>query len=50
VPLVLAVFVPAFFYTTNIGMFADLVHQATSVSYKAFLLPMAIAFALTGMS
>lgn len=50
VPLILAVFVPAFFYTTNIGMFANLVHQATSISYKAFLLPMAIAFAVTGMS
>lgn len=50
VPLALAIFIPAFFYTTNIGMFAKLVHQATSVSYKAFLLPMAIAFAVTGMS
>lgn len=50
VPLLLALFVPAFFYTTNIGMFANLVHQATSVSYEAFLLPMAIAFAVTGVS
>lgn len=50
VPLVLAIFVPAFFYITNIGMFAGLVHQATSVSYKGFLLPMAIAFAVTGTS
>lgn len=50
VPVILAVFVPAFFYTTNIGMFAHLVHQATSLSYKAFLVPMAIAFAVTGMS
>jgi ABC-2 type transport system permease protein len=49
-PLVMAVFVPAFFYTTNIGMFSKIVHQATSVSYKAFLIPMAIAFAVTGMS
>jgi ABC-2 type transport system permease protein len=49
-PVVLAVFVPAFFYTTNIAMFANLVHQATSLSYKAFLVPMAIAFAVTGMS
>ena len=50
VPVVLALFVPAFFYTTNIGMFANLVRQATSASYKAFLIPMAIAFAVTGMS
>jgi len=50
VPVVLAVFVPAFFYTTNIGMFANLVRQGTSVSYKAFLVPMAIAFAVTGTS
>lgn len=50
VPLVLAIFIPAFFYTTNIGMFSNLVRQGTSLSYKAFLLPMAIAFAVTGMS
>ena len=49
-PVVLAIFVPAFFYTTNIGMFANLVRHATAVSYKAFLIPMAIAFAVTGMS
>ena len=49
-PIVLAIFVPAFFYTTNLGMFANLVRHATGFSYKAFLLPMAIAFAVTGMS
>jgi ABC-2 type transport system permease protein len=49
-PVVIAIFIPAFFYTTNIGMFSRLVHQATSLSYKGFLLPMAIAFAVTGMS
>jgi ABC-2 type transport system permease protein len=49
-PVVLAVFVPAFFYATNLGMFAGLVRQATSVSYKGFLIPMAIAFAVTGVS
>ena len=49
-PVALAVFVPAFFYLTNIGMFSNLVRQGTSVSYKAFLIPMAIAFAVTGMS
>lgn len=50
VPIVLAVFVPAFFYTTELGMFSNLVREATSLSYKAFLVPMAIAFAVTGMS
>jgi ABC-2 type transport system permease protein len=50
VPVALALFVPAFFYTTNLGMFANLVGHATAVSYKAFLIPMAIAFAVTGMS
>jgi ABC-2 type transport system permease protein len=50
VPVVLAVFVPLFFYTTNIGMFGDLVRRATAFNYKAFLIPMAIAFAVTGMS
>lgn len=46
----MAVFIPAFFYTTNLGMFANLVREATGFSYKAFLLPTAIAFAVTGMS
>jgi len=45
-----AVFVPAFFYTTNLGAFENLARGAHGFSYKAFLLPMAIAFAVTGMS
>lgn len=49
-PLAMAIFVPAFFYTTNLGMFANLVRHATGFSYQAFLLPMAIAFAVTGMT
>ncbi|HEX5268551.1 MAG TPA: ABC transporter permease [Acidimicrobiales bacterium] len=45
-----AVLVPAFFYTTNIGALEKVAHFAVGFSYKAFLLPMAIAFAVTGMS
>lgn len=49
-PVAMAVFIPAFFYTTNLGMFANLVRHATGFNYKAFLVPMAIAFAVTGMT
>lgn len=45
-----AVFVPAFFYTTNIGALEHVAAGVTGYDYKAFLLPMAIAFAVTGMS
>ena len=45
-----AVFVPAFFYTVNLGALENLARQATGLDYKAFLIPMAIAFAVTGMS
>jgi ABC-2 type transport system permease protein len=43
-----AVFVPAFFYAVNLGALEKL--AGTTLDYKAFLLPMAIAFAVTGMS
>jgi ABC-2 type transport system permease protein len=43
-----AVFVPAFFYSVNLGALERL--AGSSIDYKAFLLPMAIAFAVTGMS
>lgn len=46
-PVLMAVFIPAFFYTTNLGAFENL---AKGFNYKAFLLPMAIAFAVTGMT
>ena len=42
-----AVFVPAFFYAVNLGALEKF---ASVFDYKAFLLPMAIAFAVTGMS
>ena len=45
-----AIFVPAFFYTANIGALQNLASGTIGFSYKAFLLPMAIAFAVTGMS
>ena len=45
-----AVLVPAFFYTTNIGALENVARFAVGFSYKAFLLPMAVAFAVTGMS
>jgi ABC-2 type transport system permease protein len=45
-----AVLVPAFFYTTNLGALENLARGASGFSYKAFLIPMAIAFAVTGMS
>jgi ABC-2 type transport system permease protein len=43
-----AVFIPAFFYSVNLGALEKL--AGTALDYKAFLLPMAIAFAVTGMS
>jgi ABC-2 type transport system permease protein len=43
-----AVFVPAFFYCVNLGALERL--TSAELDYKAFLLPMAIAFAVTGMS
>lgn len=43
-----AIFVPAFFYSVNLGALERL--AGTALDYKAFLLPMAVAFAVTGMS
>ncbi len=45
-----AVLIPAFFYTVNLGALENLAHGNSGFSYKAFLVPMAIAFAVTGMS
>jgi ABC-2 type transport system permease protein len=45
-----AVFVPAFFYAVNLGALENLARGAAGFDYKAFLIPMAIAFAVTGMS
>jgi ABC-2 type transport system permease protein len=45
-----AVFVPAFFYACNLGALGIVERSTAGYSFKAFLLPMAIAFAVTGMS
>ena len=45
-----AVFIPAFFYAVNIGALENVARHVGGFSYKAYLLPMAIAFSVTGMS
>jgi ABC-2 type transport system permease protein len=44
-----AVFIPAFFYVVNLGALGQIAEH-NGLDYKAFLLPMAIAFAVTGVS
>jgi ABC-2 type transport system permease protein len=44
-----AVFIPAFFYLVNLGALGHVAEKG-GLDYKAFLLPMAIAFAVTGVS
>lgn len=50
VSILSAVFIPAFFYAVNIGALENVAGSIVGFSYKAFLLPMAIAFSVTGMS
>ena len=45
-----AIVFPAFFFTVNIGMFQDLVEGGADFDFKAFQLPVAIIFAVTGIS
>jgi ABC-2 type transport system permease protein len=45
-----AIFVPAFFYAVNVGALQNVAAKSGAFNYKAYLLPMAIAFAVTGMS
>jgi ABC-2 type transport system permease protein len=45
-----AIFVPAFFYAVNLGALENVAGHQSRFDYKAFLIPMAIAFAVTGMS
>jgi ABC-2 type transport system permease protein len=45
-----AVFVPAFFYVVNLGALENVASTRGDLDYKAFLIPMAIAFAVTGMT
>jgi ABC-2 type transport system permease protein len=44
-----AVFIPAFFYVVNLGALGHVAAEER-LDYKAFLLPMAIVFAVTGVS
>ncbi len=45
-----AVFVPAFFYAVNLGALENVWSRSPGFDYKAFLVPMAITFAVTGIS
>jgi ABC-2 type transport system permease protein len=42
--------VPAFFYVVNLGALENVTSHAGGLDYKAFAIPMAIAFAVTGMT
>jgi ABC-2 type transport system permease protein len=45
-----ALVVPVFFYTINIGALEPLAEASTGIDFKAFQLPVAIIFAVTGLS
>jgi ABC-2 type transport system permease protein len=45
-----ALVVPVFFYAINIGALEPLAEQGTGIDFKAFQLPVAIIFAVTGLS
>ncbi len=45
-----ALIMPAFFYAINIGALQDLVEQGGDIDFKAFQLPLAILFAVTGLT
>jgi ABC-2 type transport system permease protein len=45
-----AFFIPAFFYIVNIGIFQDFVGDFAGINYREFQLPVAILFAVTGLS
>jgi ABC-2 type transport system permease protein len=45
-----ALFFPLFFYVINIGSLQDVAEQIPGVDYKAFQVPVAIIFAVTGVS
>ena len=48
--IVPALVVPVFFYAINIGALEPLAEAGTGVDFKAFKLPVAITFAVTGLS
>ena len=45
-----ALIIPVFFFTVNVGALQDIVEQGGVVDFKAFQLPVAILFAVTGIS
>lgn len=45
-----AVFVPLFFFVVNVGALQDFAERIPGLDYKAFQLPVAIVFAVTGVS
>ncbi len=45
-----ALIIPAFFYAINIGALQDFVEQGGDIDFKAFQLPVAIVFAVTGLT
>ena len=42
--------IPVFFYAINIGALQDMAERIPGIDYKAFQLPVAIIFAVTGIS
>lgn len=45
-----ALVIPVFFYAINIGALQDVAESISGINYKAFQLPVAIIFAVTGIS
>ncbi|HUY23428.1 MAG TPA: ABC transporter permease [Acidimicrobiales bacterium] len=45
-----ALIVPIFFYVLNIGALSTVTHAAVHIDFKAFELPVAVVFAVTGVS
>ena len=45
-----ALFIPVFFFAINVGALQDMAEMIPGVDYKAFQLPVAIIFAVTGIS
>jgi ABC-2 type transport system permease protein len=45
-----AVIVPMFFFAVNVGALQDLAERGAGIDFKAFQLPVAIIFAVTGIS
>ena len=45
-----ALIVPIFFYVLNIGALSKVTHAAAHIDFKAFELPVAVVFAVTGVS